>query len=73
MPLLGDTEGRTMPARVFALNGREDAWVVEPPLGDAFAECASRTFDGVGALMGALEYAHATYGSALYLARSHSA
>jgi len=67
--LLHDTENRSTPARVYpASEGAED-WIVEPPVVNASAIVELKTFTGRAALLKALEYAHYTYGSALYLSR----
>lgn len=69
MALLHDTERRSTPARVYpAFEGAEE-WIVEPPAVDASAIFELKTFTGHAALLKALEYAHYTYGSALYLSR----
>ena len=64
-----DEEGRPVPAKVYPAPAEAPGWVVEPPalLDPASGDC--RTFTGSAALLQALEYAHRTYGSALYLSR----
>lgn len=69
MALLRDTEGRSMPARVYPASEGTDDWIVEPPAIDPLAAVEPRTFTGRAALLNALEYAHCHYGSALYLSR----
>jgi hypothetical protein len=69
MELLADSEGRTTPAKVYPVHGRAEAWVVEAPWSGEPARDDCRTFTGRAGLLKALEYAHSTYGSAVYLSR----
>lgn len=60
---------RPFPAKVYpSADGAAD-WVVEPPASEPSGSTKARTFSGSAALAEALEYAHRTYGSALYLSR----
>jgi len=69
MGLARDAEGRTTPAKVYAAPGDTQGWVVEPPASGEPDSAECKTFTGSAALLKALEYAHSTYGSALYLSR----
>jgi len=69
MPLLRDSKGRSTPARVYPAFESAEDWVVEPPAPDASTVVEPKIFTGRAALLKALEYAHGTYGSALYLSR----
>ena len=69
MALLRDTEARSTPARVYPASENAEEWIVEPPTVDVSATVELKTFAGHAALLKALEYAHHTYGSALYLSR----
>jgi len=67
MALLHDTESRSTPARVYPASENAEEWIVEPPTVDVSALIELKTFTSHAALLKALEYAHYTYGSALYL------
>ena len=67
--LLGDSEGRTMPAKVYPASEDAEAWVVEPPVDDVSAMVEPKTFTGRAALLQAVQYAHDTYGCARFLSR----
>lgn len=69
MAMLRDAEGRTAPARVYPASEGAQDWVVEAPVSRTPGSGERRTFTGPVALLKALEYAHATYGSAVYLSR----
>ena len=69
MALLRDAEGRSMHAKVYPACEDAENWIVEPPAAGAAAVVELRTFTGRAALLKALEYAHRTYGNALYLSR----
>ena len=69
MALLRDAEGRSTPAKVYPACEDAEDWIVEPPAADASAVVELKMFTGRGALLKALEYAHQTYGNALYLSR----
>ena len=69
MALLRDAEGRSTPAKVYPAFEDAEHWIVEPPAADASAVVELKTFTGHAALLKALEYAHQTYGNALYLSR----
>jgi hypothetical protein len=64
-----DEEGRPVPAKVYPASAETQGWVVEAPASADAASGDLRTFTGSVALLQALEYAHLTYGSALYLSR----
>ena len=64
-----DEEGRPVPAKVYPLSAAAQEWVVEPPSLDGPTRSEPKTFSGSAALPRALEYAHRTYGGALYLSR----
>ena len=66
---LRDSEGRTMPAKVYPASQDTDAWVVEPPVEHASAVVEPKTFTGRAALLQAVQYAHDTYGCARFLSR----
>jgi hypothetical protein len=65
---LRDSEGRTMPAKVYPASEDAEAWVVEPP-DDASAVVEPKTFTGHASLLQAVQYAHDTYGCARFLSR----
>ena len=67
--LLHDTASRSMPARVYPAFQDAENWIVEPPAVNASDIVELKTFTGHSALLKALEYAHYTYGNALYLSR----
>jgi hypothetical protein len=67
--LLDIVNGRSIPARVYPAPGDADDWVVEPPEAETVGEVEFKTFTGHAALLKALEYAHGTYDSVLYLSR----
>ncbi len=69
MTVLRNAEGRTAPARVFPASEGAQDWIVEAPVSRTPGSDERRTFTGPVALLRALEYAHATYGSAVYLSR----
>ena len=69
MAFVRDLEGRTMPAKVYPASKEADAWIVEPPVDDASAVVAPRTFTGRSALLQALQHAHDIYGCARFLSR----
>lgn len=69
MGLLRNTEGRSLPAKVYPACKDADDWVVEGPCLDIEERSERKTFTGANALVQALAYAHATYGSAQYLSR----
>jgi len=69
MTLLRDAEGRSAPPKVYPACEDAEKWVVEPPADDASAAVELKMFTGHAALHKALEYAHQTYGNALYLSR----
>ena len=64
-----DTEGRSTPARVYPRSKDAEDWVVEPPPDDLSDVVEPKMFTGRAALLDALNYAHLTYGSVLYLSR----
>lgn len=66
---LRDSEGRTMPAKVYPASENAEAWVVEPPVDDASTAVEPKTFIGHTALLQAVQYAHDTYGCARFLSR----
>ena len=67
MALLHDTETRSTPAKVYPASEHAEEWIVEPPTIGVSAIVEIKTFTGHAALCKALEYAHYTYGSTLYL------
>ena len=67
--MLRDSEGRSTPAKVYPASEGAQEWVVEAPVSDEPHSGECRTFTGPVALLMALEYAHCTYGSAVYLSR----
>lgn len=68
MTLSGGEDRRAVPAKVYPAPGDVDEWVVEPPCpGRSSGDL--KTFSGSAALPRALEYAHRTYGGALFLSR----
>jgi hypothetical protein len=69
MVFLRDSEGRTMPAKVYPASEEAEAWVVEPPVEDGSAVVEPKTFTGRAALLQAVQYAHDTYGCARFLSR----
>jgi len=66
MALLPDSQGRSMPAKIYQAFKDAENWVVEPPANDVLAAVEPKTFTGRTALFQALEYAHYNYGSVLY-------
>lgn len=60
---------RPTPAKVYPAVSAADSWVVEAPASADAAGGDCRIFAGAAALLKALEYAHCTYGGALYLSR----
>ncbi len=64
-----DEAGRPVPAKVYPASSAARDWVVEPPSVGEPPRAEPKTFSGSAALPRALEYAHRTYGGALYLSR----
>jgi len=64
-----DEDFRPAPAKVYPAVSAADSWVVEAPASANAPGKDCRIFAGATALLKALEYAHCTYGSALYLSR----
>lgn len=69
MALPPDDDARPVPAKVYPAIADGEEWIVEAPARGDPAGGARRTFAGSAALLRALEYAHRTYGGALYLSR----
>ncbi len=66
---LPDSEGRTMPAKIYPASEDAGTWIVEPPGDDASTVAEPKTFIGHTALLQAVQYAHDTYGCARFLSR----
>lgn len=64
-----DESSRPFPAKVYPSADDAAGWTVEPPAFGPSGNAETRTFSGSAALAEALEFAHRTYGSALYLSR----
>ena len=64
-----DEDFRPVPAKVYPAASAADSWVVEAPASANAPDNDCRIFAGATALLKALEYAHCTYGGALYLSR----
>jgi len=64
-----DEDGRPVPAKVYPASSDRQEWVVEPPSSGESVIGTPKAFAGSAALLRALEYAHLTYGGALFLSR----
>jgi hypothetical protein len=69
MAILADVDSRAAPAKVYPGSEGRQEWIVEAPASDKPNSCERKTFNGSDGLLHALEYAHATYGGAIFLAR----
>ena len=69
MVLLREVDRRSPPAKVYPARENADEWVVEGPYPDVAEKSERKTFTGANALVQALAFAHAAYGSAQYLSR----
>lgn len=64
-----EAEHRSSPALVHPSAGNAGEWVVEAPASGVQAGGDPMTFTGARSLLDALEHAHSTYGSVIYLSR----
>ena len=64
-----DPDCRKMPAKVYPVADNAQQWLVEAPVAGTAGNADIRIFTGSIALMEALEYAHHTFGGAVFLSR----